>query len=263
MLTEPVFFFDRTPAQYASLIFMTLLLWLFAGCSTVPREVKAGRQSVQQPQVGQARETKAPSQFGWWSVRFRNVRAEDESPRWHVDLMLADLVVEPVIEQFAGDLALWRFHRRAGRDDPGHQFSFVFYSDPETARKVFVAIEGTPILQRMQENSVVDMVRYDDYTVIARPDISDTSDESWLPALQRVWPAYIMGASVMWLGLINEHVVISDPLAVEFEELEDYYETANTQITSLWRNEGQHPFLHHLNALFGYSPMLLQSETKF
>lgn len=28
-------------------------------------------------------------------------------------------------------------------------------------------------------------------------------------------------------------------------------------LTALWQNEGRHAFLHHLNALFGYEPILI------
>jgi hypothetical protein len=34
--------------------------------------------------------------------------------------------------------------------------------------------------------------------------------------------------------------------------LEDFYRVVNERLVELWRDEGGHAFIHHLNALFGY-----------
>ncbi|GAA4959031.1 hypothetical protein GCM10025791_44900 [Halioxenophilus aromaticivorans] len=58
---------------------------------------------------------------------------------------LADQVVEPMLTAMAEPIALWRFHRRAGRDKAGHQFSFMFYTDDGTAQQVFTRLEQHPL----------------------------------------------------------------------------------------------------------------------
>ncbi len=72
-----------------------------------------------------------------------------------------------------------------------------------------------------------------------------------------------MGASVMWLGLINQYIDASGATDRDFDELVDDYDNVDEAIGEIWQSEGQHAFLHHLNALFGYEPMQLQVETNF
>jgi hypothetical protein len=68
-----------------------------------------------------------------------------------------------------------------------------------------------------------------------------------------------MGASQMWLDLISamadDEQKTETPLG--FAELDQRYAGINAAITRLWQNEGRHAFLHHLNALFGYEPIII------
>ena len=63
----------------------------------------------------------------------------------------------------------------------------------------------------------------------------------------------------MWLKLIEE-VGAEDPQP-EYSDMAaviDYYRTVNDRVNTLWREEGQHAYLHHLNALFGYQPLVIR-----
>jgi hypothetical protein len=199
----------------------------------------------------------------WWRARFIAPLAADQEPRWVSDLMVADRVIEPVIGEFASSLALWRFHRRAVHDDGGHVFSFIFYTDRQTAGQVFATIEKSPALARLRQHGLIDRYENDLLAENKRSDLGATSDDNWSLPLQEVWPAYIMGASVMWLGLINRHIDATGAADRDFDELVAAYEKVNEAMGELWRKEGQHAFLHHLNALFGYEPMRLKIETNF
>ena len=68
-----------------------------------------------------------------------------------------------------------------------------------------------------------------------------------------------MGASQMWLDLISQMArdEASTNAELSFDQLDEHYAGAGAAITSLWQNEGRHAFLHHLNALFGYEPILI------
>ena len=103
---------------------------------------------------------------------------------------------------------------------------------------------------------------YDDTGAITRPNIEDTSDRSWSPAIQKSWPFYIMGVSEMWLNLIREVASQTSggktPATVE-EQLR-FYEQVNASIEQMWKDEGQHAFLHHLNAIFGYEPLTVREK---
>ena len=63
----------------------------------------------------------------------------------------------------------------------------------------------------------------------------------------------------MWLDLVSQlaHDEVSADAALSFDQLDERYAGAGAGITSLWQNEGRHAFLHHLNALFGYEPILI------
>jgi hypothetical protein len=63
----------------------------------------------------------------------------------------------------------------------------------------------------------------------------------------------------MWLNLICG-MTPSEPATGEppgFDRLEERYAGTGSDITALWKNEGRHAFLHHLNALFGYEPIVI------
>jgi hypothetical protein len=48
--------------------------------------------------------------------------------------------------------------------------------------------------------------------------------------------------------------------ALSLDEYEEFYKEVNATITSLWENNGRHAFLHHLNALFGYQPVIFYEK---
>jgi hypothetical protein len=72
-----------------------------------------------------------------------------------------------------------------------------------------------------------------------------------------------MGVSALWLGLIDEAMAENPGEAGEIRALLERYRTADARITTIWNKEGQHAFLHHLNALFGYKPLLIRKEITF
>jgi hypothetical protein len=75
---------------------------------------------------------------------------ENEDPMWQTDLILAHKVLSPIITQHQETIGLWRFHRRALRDQAGHQFTFIFYASPQVARQVFNQVDADPFLEEMK-----------------------------------------------------------------------------------------------------------------
>ncbi len=203
------------------------------------------------------------NELNWWVYRFRIHWPEGESPDWAIDLLLAHAVVKPSLEVYSQRLPYWRFHRRAARDASGRQFSFLFYTDPPTARAVYASLEANPVLGKIKAQGLITQIVKDDPDRPERPDIEDTSDPKWSPTLQRHWPAYIMGVSQLWLGLIDDAVAElpvesyaeNDPLAI--------YRAADKRVSQIWFNEGQHAFLHHLSAVFGYRELLIVKPLRF
>ena len=224
----------------------------------------AGCAHVDRPPMAGPADRLAAEPLYWWFARFRMVWEPQSKPLWHLDLIVAHRVLQPVIRDFGGRIPLWRFHRRAARDAAGHQFSFIFYAAPETARAVYARISRDPTLALLHDGGLLDRVLFDDPDDPEKPGVEDTSDRHWSPAVQKSWPYFAMGASQTWLNLIDRLCQASPRPAGEpdADRLTGYYRRISGVVDHTWQNEGRHAYLHHLNAVFGYVPLILR-ETRY
>jgi hypothetical protein len=190
---------------------------------------------------------------GWWYARFFIERPTGEAPRWYIGTLLGGEVVAPVFDRHHQDILIWRVHRRAGNDDYGHVFSFIFYSTAAGAQRIYDELDKNSVLHSLRQEGRVTRVVFDDTSRITRPRIEDTSDRHWPLSVQQTWPALAMGASRMWLDLVGE---IADKHADE-QNLEQRYKDVQEEINAIWAKEGQHAVLHHLSAIFAYQPLLI------
>jgi len=231
-----------------------VLVMAIAGCATTVK--RKAVETIEPPPAEIA------SSAGWWSARFRMYWPPEEEPFWHTDLLIAHKIVAPVFLQYKDRIYLWRFHRRATRDRAGHQFSFIFYASAQTAYQVFETLRSNALLTEMAYTGRVIEEVYDNPDRITKPRIKDTSDPNWPSLIQKSWPYYIKGVSQMWLNLISETVAdMPTPDApLSLDEYEELYKEVNATVTSLWENNGRHAFLHHLNALFGYKPIVFYEK---
>lgn len=195
----------------------------------------------------------------WWHVNYRITWQENTEPEFFIDLLLADAVIKPILVTHRDAIAYWRFHRRAIRDRAGHQFSFIFYTDKATARSIYQQVNRNAITRKMLEMGKLQKILTDDPDRNTLTDINATSDKNWSPALQNAWPAYIMGVSSTWLQLIGQAIQDNKP-GNDINDLLDRYQQADAAISEIWYEQGQHAFLHHLNAIFGYEPLLINKE---
>ena len=227
-----------------------LLLFVLTGCASF--------SPVQKHEVKSIKPAELPTGNGWWRVRFRMNWPPDTDPDWDMDLYLAHQVILPLLEKNKNDILLWRFHRRAKRDGAGRQFTFWFYSTPATAQQIFDNLRSDPIVVNCLSAKVIDEIRYDDPTSITRPHIKDASDKNWPDSIQKTWPYYITGVSRMWLNLVAEVADqdLKDQRPASLEEIKQFYRQVNENVTDLWQEKGRHAFLHHLNAVFGYEPLI-------
>jgi len=238
-------------AAICGLMVVAWVLLMLCGCAA----------TVQKPSVLEAAHAVGAadrkSDQGWWAVRFKINRPEGAEPSWYMDPLLAHGVVSPVLRRYRGEIVVWRFHRRAGRDQASHQFSFLFYCSPATARKIHADIKSDKLLQQLKRDGAIIKDSYDDTERVTRPHIEDTSDPSWSPNVQKSWPYFIMGVSQTWLDLIELTVAdaAGDYHPSSTDDLKALYRKVNGSINQLWRKEGGHAFLHHLNAIFGYTPV--------
>jgi len=199
----------------------------------------------------------------WWACRFKMSWPSDANANGAVDLFLAHAVVEPVLRAYSERIYWWRFHRRAVRDKLGHQFSFLFYAESKVASKIMEDMRQSHFLQRALTEKIIEKTMFSNPDKPARPKIEAMSDPRWSPTLQRNWPSFIMGVSTLWLGLIDDAMANTSLKNMDLTRLFEQYRQADVEITSMWREEGQHAFLHHLSAIFGYEPLIIREEIQF
>lgn len=71
-----------------------------------------------------------------------------------------------------------------------------------------------------------------------------------------------MGVSRMWLTLTDEQAkkLAFQAGAAPLRARIDFYEALNKKVSRVWEREGAHALLHHLNAIFGYEPLIIREE---
>jgi hypothetical protein len=229
------------------------LLFVFAGCAA--QRPTAGPPEAFTPAPGGAFDKNA--ERGWWQVYFFINWAEDSEPNWYMDPLLAHRIVAPVLERYRNQVLIWRFHRRAARDDAGHRFTFYFYTTPEVAAQMIKDIRYSELLSRLTAEGQILRTEFGNPMTNPHPGVADVSDGHWTPAMQSAWPYFIMGASQMWLNLIAEVAADRPPLdeGSSLAEIQNFYGEVANAINQLWQKDGRHALLHHLNAIFEYRPI--------
>ncbi|BBO90873.1 hypothetical protein [Desulfosarcina ovata] len=232
----------------------TLLLCVFILCSTIGCSARMLASPVVSPPSGPPQLQSAEE--GWWAVRFRMDRPDNET-RWEKDLLLAHRIVAPIIAEEEENIGLWRFHRRSNNDAASHQFSFIFYSTAVTADRIYRRVMDDALVTQLLHQGVVQRVVTDALDRNERPAVGDTSDPSWSPVMRNAWPHYIMGVSRMWLAMVDQVSRENGaPESTLETDLLAHYQRVNAEVTRIWQQEGYHALLHHLNAIYGYEPMV-------
>ncbi|MEH6634165.1 MAG: hypothetical protein V7700_01545 [Halioglobus sp.] len=197
----------------------------------------------------------------WWQLRFRLMWPEGESPEFSRHLLIAEQLLLPAIVDHQQQLLLWRFHRRAGRDGAGHQFSLIFFSDENTAMQISEEIISDPLTQWLIDRKLIEKTRFDQRSPEELGRLELTSDKSWPIEIQRSWPYFIMGASQAWLMQVQELSTENELRGeVDYPALLQHYQEVDARLNAQWQKNGQHAYLHHLNAIFGYQPILIRSN---
>jgi hypothetical protein len=249
------------PYQSRSLSMKTLATWisicaLLGGCTRIV--------TVHSPLLPAA--APAPvteTGHGWWEVRFRSAWDGSDDVPWHLDPLIADQIIAPILGEEGARITLWRIHRRAVDDGAGHRLSFIFYSDASTAESVSARISAHALAGWLRDQRLLSQIELPAVSSALRGDIAATSDANWPVEIQRSWPWFIMGVSQHWLALIREARASSSApdVPAELDAIVDYYREINEQVSALWREQGQHAYLHHLNALFDYQPLVIRDSS--
>ena len=199
--------------------------------------------------------------LAWWQLRFKLSWPPDEPPDFSGHLLIAEQVLLPQIIKHQEALPLWRFHRRAGRDGAGHQFSLIFLADEKTATNIGDAIGSDELVAWLKQNGMLENTSLGRRGPEELAKLEETSDPVWPIEMQRSWPWFIMGVSTAWLMQVQD---ISQrqglPETATYTELHDHYRRVSATMDAQWRDFGQHAYLHHLNAVYGYQPIKIRSS---
>ena len=237
-------------------LLLILLTALLVACApAVEVRPQASAETVKAPL-----EAEQPGLY-WWQLRFKLAWPEGEYPDFSTHLLIADQILLPAIVEHEGQLSLWRFHRRAARTPSGHQFSFIFLSDPDTAAKIDRQVRDNPLTTWLSEQGMIEKTRLNKRSKEELAKLEDTSDPNWPAEIQRSWPWFIMGASQSWLMMVHE-ISGRYPLEgrVPYAELAAHYRQVDDELNEQWREYGQHAYLHHLSAVYGYRPMRIRTN---
>ncbi len=220
-----------------------LLIALLVGACAVQAPVKPHGVALDTVEAGEP-------QPQWWYLRFRLAREDEREVNSYLDMLIADRILAPLIVAERDEIALWRFHRRWPDDATGHQFSLIVFASVPVAQRLADDIAHSATLAQLRDEGHLVEFRIDQPADEVRFDIDATSDRSWPLPIQREWPHFIMGASRMWLGLVQEAAGRHPDLA-----LNERYQVVESDIDALWFTHGNHAFFHHLSGLFGYRPI--------
>lgn len=194
--------------------------------------------------------------MNWYSFQFKFEFEQNTPPKWWLDILVIDTVVRDVMEKHKNDIGLWRFHRRADHDTSGHKLTLFCYTTEEVSIAIDEIARCHKSIVILKENSLL----FDYTTGNSGSSVEGTSDPRWSIEVKKAWPYYIMGISQLILDLIDRIKNQQDPLddGAGIDVIKRYYASINNRVIAIWQNEGGHAFLHHLNAMFGYTPILMQ-----
>jgi len=201
----------------------------------------------------------------WHNFIFKMHWPQNQPPNWWIDLFIVDTIIKTIISDYRDQIRLWRFHRRAGNDQLGHQLTLFCYTNEKIGLLINDVIKGSMSYNILTNHQVLEKYLYQK----GGHNIEDSSDKSWPIEIQKSWPYFIFGVSAMLLELIDMigqnvanklHLI---PPFTNITEIEKFYSSLNENLKAIWQQNGSHAFFHHINALFGYAPVLAQPREIF
>ena len=235
----------------------SIILLLFSLCLTACSIKTVSTQPMKPvPYPGEISQLEANQNY-WWYVRFRMVWDKtSDQVNFSNNLIIAHQIINPVLNANKDQIKLWRFHRRVANDAAGHQFSFIFYAPVDTAYLIFDQVKKHPVSEQLIKHQIVQKIQTDSPLRPRRPNIEDTSDSHWTKSIQKSWPYYIMGVSILWLDLLNQETIkaqldTNQPIESQMQQ----YQTIHNTMTEQWKSQAKHAYFHHINAIFAYEPI--------
>ncbi len=236
---------------------LSLVSALLAACALVPADPQSSTTTTP---VTPRHNDIVDDDARWFQSCFRMPFDAQGKPVWATDLVISDRVLSVVLDAHREHIQFWRFHRRAAPDAAGHQLSLIVYAPPTSYASITTAIDAHSVLATLRSQGYLNEVQHDCRHWEDPTDVAATSDQSWSPEVQRAWPYFIMGVSANWLALVQAYAV---ELESHNKTLPEVYSSVEESMAELWARHAQHAYFHHLSAVFGYKPMLLQKWIQF
>lgn len=181
-----------------------------------------------------------------------------------IDLFLIHEVVSPSSSQYRSKIPLWRYHRRFANDKRGHQFRYIFFSEPEVRNELEESVARNERLQSLVAAGFLRSFECLQLRGARASTVEGASDPSWHPAVQEAWPVYAMGVSLFLESLV--HFYFDQELYSTLSSVQEqvrHFRAIRFAIRDLVKRDGQHALLHHLSALLGYDPIHLEKDIVF
>jgi hypothetical protein len=201
----------------------------------------------------------------WYSFNFRICRPPDQEPRWWIDILILDCIVRAVVSDETLSIGLWRVHRRAALDESGHEFTFDCFITEATANAVDDYVQRDAALSFLVTQQL--LVKPNGYSMKERGgSLNSISRETWPAELQEAWPFYIHGVcrALLWMIEAIRRATPDCPdvrqPGVDADVVKRSYQGFGQRLGNEWRDYGHDAFLHHLNAVFAYQPLLVRSN---
>lgn len=176
--------------------------------------------------------------------------------RTYLDLLLANEVVRPMLENSGDSIRLWWFHRRWGctrERTKLHELKFTLDCSKQVAKMVKQGIEANPVLQAL-DGVRCHVPERKDRRLEAAAEGTDWPDPAG-------WTWFIHSVSLLWLRLIGHHV--ANCMSESLEAGEEMYRTVERRVLRDWERHAGHALIHHLNAVFGYQPTIALTRSTF
>ena len=196
--------------------------------------------------------SKLSDSYKWYFYRFRLKYNFGKAPKWWLDLFIIDRIFRIIIKDkgINYQVKLWRFHRRSGEDNTGHQTTLACYTTGRDSVTIDNIIRSTPSFKLLSDGNLLR-----EYFIEEGGEYIDGSgDGHWPIEIRQSWPYFIQGASESILEMLR--LIIDGIWHMEdFDnilDIEEFYQKVNERLVHIWYSQGGHAYLHHLNALFGY-----------
>ena len=197
--------------------------------------------------------------YKWYEFNFKMNWTQNQEPKTWIDIFIVDEIIQDVVSKNKSVIELWRIHRRWSNDPTGHQLILSCFTQEQNANSIKRYIIGSRPFKFLQENN---LLAEELETAAGGESIRDIADDkstrNWPEELKNSWPYYISSCSEMFLCLIDslKGGAKSDIDGKDVSEIESYYTGINNRLMNIWQGHGSHAFFHHINAIFGYQPLM-------